>query len=57
MYITLSFANEKFIKALVSLSLPKPLFQSKAKGEATDMKIMFILMQIELIFSQERFCT
>ena len=34
--------------------MPEPLFQSKAKGEATDMKIIFILMQIELIFSQRK---
>ena len=38
------------------LSCHKPLFQIKAKCKVTDMKMIFILMQMKLI-SPERFCT
>ena len=34
-----------------SPSCPKPLFQSEAKCEAIDTKMIFILMQIKLIFT------
>ena len=31
----------------------KPLFQSQAKCKAIDMKMIFILMQIKLIFTRK----
>ena len=34
-------------------SCPKPLFQNKAKCEAIDMKILFIFMQMKLIFTRK----
>ena len=43
-----SMANRPFPRC------PKPLFQSEAKCEATDIKmIFFILMQIKLIFTRK----
>ena len=45
---TTSMANGPFLRC------PKPLFQSEAKCEATDIKmIFFILMQIKLIFTRK----
>ena len=35
------------------LSCPKPLFQSEAKCEAIDMKMIFYSQQIKLIFTRK----
>ena len=35
------------------LSCHKPLFQIEAKCKATDMKMIFILMQMKLIFTRK----
>ena len=37
------------------LSWPKPLFQNKAKCKAIDIKIIFILTQMKLIFTRKVF--
>ena len=44
--------NKSYINHFQITKITKPLFQSNSKCKATDMKMIFILMQIKLIFTR-----